>query len=342
MRFLIFGTGAIGTYIGSSLLNSNQDVVFVDVDGVVKTIRETGLVLDKGNKIIKIDHPLIVENLPDAFSTGAFDAGIVAVKSYDTEILASSLTPHKSALRSVVCLQNGVENESVLSSFLGNENVIAGTLTSAVRKVGPGHVVLERQRGIGLVNTHNLSAELARAFKVADLNPRLYENSDAMKWSKLLTNLIGNATSAILDMTPAEIYSHPDLYRIEKRQIQEALLVMRRRNISIVDLPGTPVKLLAAMMTVLPNQVGRFVAPRALGSGRGGKMPSFHIDLRPNRRRSEVDYLNGAVVRKGEEIGISTPINRYLTQTLLDLTEGQLSLDKYSKKPELFYKDCPV
>ena len=102
------------------------------------------------------------------------------------------------------------------------------------------------------------------------------------------------------------------------------------------------IKLLAAMTTVLPNQVGRFVAPRALGSGRGGKMPSFHIDLRPNRRRSEVDYLNGAVVRKGEKIGISTPINRYLTQTLLDLTEGQLSLDKYSKKPELFYKDCPV
>jgi 2-dehydropantoate 2-reductase len=63
-------------------------------------------------------------------------------------------------------------------------------------------------------------------------------------------------------------------------------------------------------------------------------MPSFHIDLHSGRGKSEVGYLNGAVVRAGEKAGIPTPVNRLLTDTLLALTKGELALDAYAQQPE--------
>jgi 2-dehydropantoate 2-reductase len=155
-----------------------------------------------------------------------------------------------------------------------------------------------------------------------------------MKWSKLLTNLLANATSAILDLPPAEIYSHPGLYALEVRQIREALAVMRQVGASVVDLPGTPVRALAALMRSFPAWIGRPLAVRFLGRGRGNKMPSFHIDLYNGHLRSEVAYLNGAVVRFGERLGVKTPVNRLLTETLTQLAALEIPLDTFRRNPE--------
>jgi len=77
----------------------------------------------------------------------------------------------------------------------------------------------------------------------------------------------------------------------------------------------------------------------AIGGGRGGKMPSFHIDLRSQHGRSEVNYLNGAVVRFGEQTHVPTPVNYFLNRTLTALTEGDIPLDKYTKQPKKFIND---
>ena len=69
-------------------------------------------------------------------------------------------------------------------------------------------------------------------------------------------------------------------------------------------------------------------------------MPSFHIDLHSGRGKSEVDYLNGAVVRFGERLGIPTPVNSWLNQTLLSLTQGKLPVDTYSRNPDKYIRDC--
>ena len=73
---------------------------------------------------------------------------------------------------------------------------------------------------------------------------------------------------------------------------------------------------------------------QAIGAGRGGKMPSFHIDLYSGRGKSEVEWLNGAVVRYGQKAGVKTPVNKVLTDILLALTHGDLSLDTYARQPE--------
>jgi len=73
---------------------------------------------------------------------------------------------------------------------------------------------------------------------------------------------------------------------------------------------------------------------KAVGGGRGAKMPSFHIDLHSDRGKSEVDWLNGAVVRKGLENHFPTPVNQVLTETLLALTRREIPVDTYARQPQ--------
>jgi 2-dehydropantoate 2-reductase len=134
-------------------------------------------------------------------------------------------------------------------------------------------------------------------------------------------------------MSAAEIYARGDLYKMEIDMLRECLAVMEAQNIDVVDLPGTPVRALA-FATTLPLWLSKPLLGRAAGSGRGDKMPSFHIDLHSGRGKSEVDFLHGAVVRAGEKTGVPTPVNRLLTETLLALTNGEIILEKYARKPE--------
>lgn len=115
--------------------------------------------------------------------------------------------------------------------------------------------------------------------------------------------------------------------------LKECLAVMKAQGLEVFDLPGTPVKALA-FATKLPLWLSKPFLSRAAGSGRGAKMPSFHIDLYSGRGQSEVEYLHGAVVREGKARGIPTPVNELLTNTLLALTKKEIPLEEYANQPE--------
>lgn len=336
MNFLLFGAGAIGAYIGGSLARQNHRVVFLEQPEAARRLRERGLRLQLAPDDVFVLPPTfftVCSSLAEALGQSPFDAAIFALKSFDTAAALEQMRPHAASLPPVLCLSNGVDNEPALASLLGQERVIAGVVTSAVGRRAPGDVVLERRRGIGIATTHPLARPLITAFCAAGLNARPYPNAAAMKWSKMLTNLLANATSAILDMTPANIFAHPGLYRLEIAMLREALAVMQALRLPVVNLPRTPVRLLAWAVR-LPESLARPLLRRAVGGGRGGKMPSFHIDLHSGRGRSEVEWLNGAVVRYGEHVGVKTPINRLLTDILLALTRGDLPRDAYAHQPE--------
>ncbi len=336
MNWLIFGAGAIGTYIGGSLIMHGQKVVFLERPEVAAELQERGLRLNlhgQEHRIVDLD---IYSSLPYAVSHTAFDVMVFAVKSYDTLAAIDLMLPCLDQLPAVLCLQNGVENEQMLETSLGKERVIPGTVTSSILRRKAGDVVLERLRGIGISSQHPLANQLAQTMNTALLNVRLYPSAAAMKWSKMLTNLLANASSAILDMTPAQILSHPGLFSIELAQIRETIAVMKAHGITVVDLPNTPVRALAWLSSQLPATLSRPLIALFAGKGRGDKPPSFHIDLHSGKGASEVGYLNGAVVRFGERANIPTPVNYWLAKTLLMLTHGVLPLDEYAHKPDKF------
>ena len=338
LRVLIFGAGAIGTYAGGSLALAGHDAVFLERPEVAAEVQGRGLRLQMDGLERQVPHPQMASSQEQALSMGPYDVAIFALKSFDTAPVLASLSPQADRLPPILCLQNGVDNEPLLRQTLGDEKVIAGTVTSAIGRRAAGDIVLERLRGMGVAGGHPLSARLAEALDGAGLKARLYPHAPSMKWSKLLTNLLANATSAILDMTPAEVFAHPGLYRLEIEQLREALRVMKAVGAGVVDLPGTPVRLLA-LGAGLPPAASRPLMKRAVGTGRGGKMPSFYIDLHSGRGQSEVEYLNGAVVRYGEKQGVPTPANRLLTETLLALTRGEMPLVTYQRKPEKLLKE---
>ena len=202
-----------------------------------------------------------------------------------------------------------------------------GNYSTALRileHVRQKHEDLGDARRVGL-------CDLDRAEIYLALN--LFDDAASMKWSKMLTNLLANPTSAILDMTAGEVFSNRDLYKLEIEMLRECLAVMDAQDIEVVDLPGTPVRALA-YATRLPLWLSKPFLSRAAGAGRGAKMPSFHIDLHSGRGKSEVEYLHGEVVRAGEKCNVPTPVNKVLTETLLSLTNKEIPLEEFAHKPE--------
>jgi 2-dehydropantoate 2-reductase len=320
-----------------------QKVVFVDNPTVASEVRGTGLHLNLNNHERTVQDPEIVTSINEALTQGPFDLAILAIKSYDTQAFLENLQAYSVALPPFLCLQNGVENEEELAKTLGIDRVIPASVTTAIARLAPGSIVLERLRGIGISSRHALSSTLAALFDSAGLRARLYNQPAGMKWSKMLTNLMGNATSAILDMTPAQIYADPHLYNLEIQQLIETLRVMRAQRIAVVDLPGTPVRALALALNLLPAKLSQPFVKQAIGKGRGAKMPSFHIDLYSGRTKSEVEFLNGAVVRYGQKLSVPTPANRFLNETLQALVEGKTDKSEYAHQPEKLmklYEDC--
>ena len=342
LSVLVFGAGAIGTYIGGSLALAGHQLVFVEQTRVVDELRERGLRLDltlderrKTKDVSRIDPSSfrIVPALEEALRYGPFDVALFALKSFDTPAALEGLKPFADKMPPILCLSNGVSNEPAIADALGKDKVIYGTVTTAVGRRGAGDIVLERLRGVGVARGHPLSEKLNSAFDKAYLNSRLFDKADSMKWSKMLTNLIANPTSAILDMTAGEVFANRDLYKLEIEMLRECLAVMKAQDIEVVDLPGTPVRALA-FATTLPLWLSRPLLSRAAGTGRGSKMPSFHIDLHNGRGKSEVEYLHGAVVRAGEKFNVPTPVNSVLTKTLMALTNKEIPLEEFSHKPE--------
>jgi 2-dehydropantoate 2-reductase len=345
---LSFGAGAIGTYVGGSLALSGHKVVFIEQPDVVEKLQLRGMTLElsldeRRNTHQPFNLPAsrfkIVATLEEALKMGPFDAAIFALKSFDTVSALQAVKPFVEQMPPVLCLQNGVENEMRLREVLGADKVLTGTTTSSVGKLAAGNIILERLRGVGIATgsdpaLNTLAGRLVGAMNDAYLNAGLFKNAADMKWSKMLTNLLGGATAAILDLTPAEVFSHPGLFDLEMGMFREALDVMAAQGIRPVDLPKVPVRLLVRATRLLPAFITRPLMVRLVGGGRGAKMPSFHIDLHSGRGKIEVDYLNGAVVRAGEKDGIATPINRLLNDTLLGLVHGERSISEFSKQPE--------
>ena len=342
LKVLTFGAGAIGTYIGGSLALAGHHVVFVEQPVVADQLRTHGMRLDltldkrRNTKDVSILEPssfVIVPSLEEALRYGPFDVALFALKSFDTESVLEGMQPFADKIPPVLCLSNGVDNEPMIARVLGPDKVIYGTVTASIGRRGAGDIVLEKLRGVGVAAGHALSEKLAAALDGAYLNGRLYADAQNMKWSKMLTNLVANPTSAILDMTVAQVFANKKLYKLEIDMMSECLAVMKAQGIEVVNLPGIPIKALVLAIK-LPLWLSRLFLRRMAGSGRGAKMPSFHIDLYSGRGKSEVQYLHGAVVRAGERINVATPVNKFLTDTLMSLIRKEIPLEEYAHQPE--------
>jgi len=205
--------------------------------------------------------------------------------------------------------------------------LLAASLTTAVeplpdgvRRMRTGGVGVAVVGGDGTASAGPIADLLAASWTRAGLPARVYPDAAAMKWSKLLGNLVGNATSAILDMDPGTIYADRRTYPVERDQLREAVAVMRALGLRPVSLPGADVSLLLRGLA-LPVAIGRPIVSRAIAGARGGKSPSLRLHVRRDAAGvpTEARWLNGAVAAAGERVGVHTPVNAGLSALVEEL-----------------------
>jgi len=241
LRFLFFGAGAVGSLLGARLAQAGSEVTLIGRPPHVEAVTRDGVRMVVAGKVS--NQSVLAARPSIAEAGGPFDYVFLTVKGYDTLDAIDQLQP---ALRPGTILgsfQNGVGNEEAISLALPEQALVAGSLTVPVSLDEPGTIQLHSRRGgvaLAPVSPEVNVAPLVRKLGDAGLKARRYADFRAMKWSKLLFNIIGNAQSAILDLPPSHVFADSELFRYERAAFLEAITVMNRMRLSVVALPGPP------------------------------------------------------------------------------------------------------
>jgi 2-dehydropantoate 2-reductase len=334
LHAIVVGPGAVGSFLAAVLARGGADVTLVGRDGGPPVPQELRLEEPAGTVTVGVTRAS-AGALPEAHP----GVVVLAVKLFDLGGALATAARWPDA--PVLTPQNGVGAEAIASDARTSP-VLAGSLTTSVVAV-PGGVRRLRAGGLGLAAVRDVTprrlASVAAAFTEGGLATRVYADAGAMTWSKLVANLVGNATSAILDLDPAAIYADPVTFPIERRQLLEARAVMRALPANPVDLPGAAVRplLLGAR---LPAWLGRPILSRAIGGARGGKSPSLRLHVRggdgaqPAAGPTEVGWLNGAVAREGARLGVPTPVNAALAALVEDVARDPGRAAWFAGRPD--------
>ena len=312
-RTLIVGAGAVGSFLGALLGSVGHDVTLVRIFEP-DSDRPLALVRPDGSRI-----KIPVHRLTRTQDAPAPDLILVAVKMPALrEALAPTLRwPNVPTLT----VENGIGAEGIAAEVRPAAPMLAGSLTAPIRLASEDEVQWMGRGGLALAAANASARPFVRGllddFGRAGLRVRELPAAPSMKWSKLLANLIANATGAILDMDAGAIYRDRRLFDVEQRQLRETLAVMKRLGARPVSLPGAAVPWLARCIG-LPAWLSRPIMTRIVGGARAGKAPSLLIHVQsappdaPCAEPTEVAWMNGAVARAGAEAGIATPVNARL------------------------------
>jgi 2-dehydropantoate 2-reductase len=312
-RTLVVGAGAVGTLLGTLLGSAGHDITLVRIFEP-DSMRPVDLVRPDGSRltipVVRVTH---TEDAP------APDLILCATKMPNLrEALAPTLRwPNVPTLT----VENGVGAEEIARDARPGAPIISASLTAPVQLAGEDECRWLGRGGIGLAaatpDAEPHLAAVAGAFGRAGVRVKLLPDYRSMKWSKLLANLIANATGAILDMDADRIYADPRLFDVERRQMLETLAVMTKLGLRSVALPGAAIPWLAFGFRA-PAVLARPFLARIVGGARAGKSPSLRLHVRsaptdaPAAEPTEAPWMNGAVASAGAAAGVATPVNARL------------------------------
>ncbi|AKU11845.1 ketopantoate reductase [Azoarcus sp. CIB] len=294
MRIAVMGAGAVGCYYGGMLARAGHEVALVGRPVHVDAMTRDGLLLETRD---------FREHVPvraSASASAVHGAQLVlcCVKSTDTANAATEMAPHLAPEAIVLSLQNGVDNAERLQALLGRE-VGAAVVYVATEMAGPGHVK-HHGRGELVIGPSDASGRLVELFGDAGVPVQVSDNVVGALWAKLILNCAYNALSAITQLPYGRLVAGESIEDVMRDVVQECLDLAWAERITV---PGDSWEAVQKIAKTMPTQF----SSTAQDLGRG--------------KRSEIDHLNGYVLRRGQALGVATPVNRVLYSVVKLLEE---------------------
>jgi 2-dehydropantoate 2-reductase len=307
VKIAVMGAGAVGCYFGGMLARAGHAVMLVGRPQHVEAVRRNGLFIE--TKTFQAHVPMQASE--DAGGVRGAQLVLCCVKSTDTEQAAADMAPHLASDTVILSLQNGVDNADRLQAALCREvaimvapkfapRVAAAVVYVAAEMAGPGHV-RHHGRGELVIGPSTASAELAALFGDAGLPVQISANVLGELWAKLILNCCFNPVSAITQMPYGRLFASAGVEDMMRDVVRECLAVAHGAGVIV---PGDTWDGVQGIARTMPTQISSTAHDLARG------------------KHTEIDHLNGYVLRKGEALGIATPANRVL-HTLVKLLEAR-------------------
>lgn len=295
MKFAVMGAGAVGCYYGGMLARAGHEVTLIARPPHVQAIRQHGLLLE--TQTFREHVPLQASS--EAAAVQGAQCVLFCVKSTDTAEAAASMAPYLENDAVVLSLQNGVDNAARAQALM-KQAVIPAVVYVATEMAAPGHV-RHHGRGELVIGPSPRNAALVAEFAKAGVPVQVSDNVMGALWSKLIINCAYNALSAITQLPYGRLVQGPGIEPVMRAAVDEALAVAAASGVQVPDDAWGQVQAIARSMATQSSSTAQDLA-------RG--------------KPSEINHLNGYVVRQGERLGITTPVNRTL-QVLVKTLEAK-------------------
>jgi 2-dehydropantoate 2-reductase len=297
VRVAVMGAGAVGCFFGARLRQAGHEVLLIGRPTLIDAVQSRGLRL----QMREHDDYIAMEASTEPSAVQGADLILFCVKSGDTEAAGIAMKPYLLPGSTVLCLQNGVDNAERLSRVLGLDAVPAAVYV-ALDMAGPGHVV-HHGRGELIIGPSPGSQQVAQAFIDADIPTEVTPKVMDALWAKLTINCAYNALSALTQLTYGELVTRPGMEDTMRSVVDECRAVAAAGGFTLPATIGEDVRRIARSM---PHQRSSTAQDVARG------------------RRSEIDFINGYVVRRGDAAEIPVPVNRLL-HSLVRIRDDALS-----------------
>ncbi len=340
-KIAIMGTGAVGGYAGAHMAHAGEDVTFIDPwPEHVEHMRAHGLKITHIRDVPEFTAKVRALHVTDAQQLAKekpVDIAFVCMKSYDTEWATTLIAQYLSPNGFIVSLQNCM-NEETIAGVVGwgrTVGCIASSITvdlcepghvrRAAGKSGSKHTVFRTGEVHGRVTDR--VKEICRLVSLAD-SAMVTENLWGERWSKLVTNVMGNGLSACTGMITKDLMRDDTIRHFSARLGSEAIRVGQALGYALEEIHHLDPELIARAGENDAEASRAYDEHRLAEAAKGGgeHRPSMGQDM-VKGRRTEIQFLNGMVARKGEEIGLATPANRVLTEIVTKVERGETKPD---------------
>jgi 2-dehydropantoate 2-reductase len=323
-RIAIIGAGAIGSVVGGMLTRAGRDVTLVDQwPEHVEAMKKVGLRLSGtcGDHLVPVK-ALHIHELQSV--TRPFDAIFISVKSYDTEWATAMALKYLTPEGVVVDFQNGLNDERV-AGVAGPHRTLGCVITIGAGMYEPGHAMRTDTGTIGFKIGEYGGRVTDRAKELAGLMKAVAEthvtsNLFGERWSKLAINCMANPLAGLTGLGSAEVRIDPKVSAVGVHLGAECIMVGRAAGYDVEPIYG-----IAAQRFVDAHEgrgLRELLADIAeVARKRGGGRPSLLQDV-IRGRRTEIDYLNGAVCEHGRRLGVKTPFNDAVVAVVRGLGVG--------------------